>query len=130
MAKKVSAKQRKLRQRIQRIIDSLRRRDPAVTGATVYLVRQRGQFVTGTTCPYCEGLLKVKDLTLDHRTPLSRGGTSAPDNLVYCHRACNERKGLLTDLEYEILLMALRKLPPEAARDVLRRLRAGAKRYG
>lgn len=33
------------------------------------------------------------DLTVDHRTPLSAGGTNAWSNLVVRCRACNSRKG-------------------------------------
>ncbi|GAB4395753.1 MAG: HNH endonuclease [Microscillaceae bacterium] len=47
-------------------------------------------------CQYCGS---VKDLTLDHVIPRSRGGRSTWDNLVTACRTCNSRKGDLTPEE-------------------------------
>jgi HNH endonuclease len=43
------------------------------------------------TCQYCGK--HMRDLTLDHVIPRSRGGPSTWENLVACCRACNGRKG-------------------------------------
>ena len=43
------------------------------------------------TCQYCGK--HIRDLTLDHVLPRSRGGQSTWENLVACCRACNGRKG-------------------------------------
>jgi HNH endonuclease len=43
------------------------------------------------TCQYCGK--HVRDLTLDHVIPRSRGGPSTWENLVASCRACNGRKG-------------------------------------
>ncbi len=43
------------------------------------------------TCQYCGKHLR--ELTLDHVVPRSRGGQSTWENLVACCRACNGRKG-------------------------------------
>ena len=43
------------------------------------------------TCQYCGK--HMRDLTLDHVLPRSRGGQSTWENLVACCRACNGRKG-------------------------------------
>jgi HNH endonuclease len=43
------------------------------------------------TCQYCGKHLR--DLTLDHVIPRSRGGQSTWENLVACCRSCNGRKG-------------------------------------
>ncbi|HUY76840.1 MAG TPA: HNH endonuclease, partial [Ktedonobacterales bacterium] len=43
------------------------------------------------TCQYCGKHLR--ELTLDHVIPRSRGGQSTWENLVACCRACNGRKG-------------------------------------
>ena len=43
------------------------------------------------TCQYCGK--RMRELTLDHIIPRSRGGGSTWDNLVACCRACNGRKG-------------------------------------
>ena len=45
------------------------------------------------TCQYCFELMGAGELTLDHVTPRSRGGTSSWENLVACCRDCNNRKG-------------------------------------
>ena len=43
------------------------------------------------TCQYCGK--HMRELTLDHVLPRSRGGQSTWENLVACCRACNGRKG-------------------------------------
>lgn len=47
----------------------------------------------GNRCFYC-GI--GGKLTLDHQTPLSRGGTNNLDNIVPCCGSCNSRKGTKT----------------------------------
>ena len=43
-------------------------------------------------CAYCYKPLPDNELTWDHVTPVSRGGTNNPwDNLVPCCRHCNRR---------------------------------------
>lgn len=44
----------------------------------------------GNRCVECDS---PDDLTLDHRVPLSRGGTNREDNLQTMCRPCNHRKG-------------------------------------
>ncbi|WP_026999092.1 HNH endonuclease [Eisenibacter elegans] len=56
-------------------------------------------------CQYCGA---VKDLTLDHVLPRSRGGRSSWENLVTACKRCNSRKGDLTPEEAN---MPLRKKP-------------------
>lgn len=54
----------------------------------------------GRRCQYCGGRPAMRQLTLDHRLPLARGGTDSAGNLwVACH-ACNHQKGLRTEEEY------------------------------
>lgn len=40
----------------------------------------------------CTACGDTNDLTVDHRVPLSQGGTNHPSNLVVLCRACNSRK--------------------------------------
>jgi len=48
----------------------------------------------GMVCGICGGdILYVADIDIDHIIPVSRGGTSGPDNLQVAHRGCNLRKG-------------------------------------
>lgn len=44
-------------------------------------------------CHYCCGRLTVKNRTVDHVIPLSRGGKHCPDNLVAACKSCNCSKG-------------------------------------
>lgn len=63
----------------------------AMHGAVYTLVKQAradGSF---------HGVLKLTrkriDLTIDHRKPVSKGGTNALTNLGFAHRRCNLEKG-------------------------------------
>ena len=51
-------------------------------------------------CVYCEEELDWDNLAIDHKTPLSRGGTDHPDNLQATCFECNEEKGNKTHAEY------------------------------
>lgn len=55
------------------------------------------------TCQYCGK--HMRELTLDHILPRSRGGQSTWENLVACCRACNGRKGnrLLKDVGMHLI---------------------------
>tara|TARA_B100000575_G_C23085402_1_gene625511 strand:- start:1245 stop:1505 length:261 start_codon:yes stop_codon:yes gene_type:complete len=44
-------------------------------------------------CQYCSDVFDVKQLTLDHVLPRSRGGETTWDNIVTSCRACNTYKG-------------------------------------
>lgn len=82
------------------------------------------------SCGYCLGPLTAANLSLDHGRPLARGGGWGLDNLRPCCRVCNEYKGSLLQWEYLELLTALEHFEPAGRADVLRRLRAGAGRWG
>lgn len=58
----------------------------AVSKRTRYEVLRRDDF----TCRYCRS--KDGELTVDHVTPVSLGGTDKPDNLVAACRDCNAGK--------------------------------------
>jgi 5-methylcytosine-specific restriction endonuclease McrA len=51
-------------------------------------------------CFYCKIALTKQTRTLDHKIPLSRGGSNEPENLVPCCRTCNSRKHDLTAEEF------------------------------
>ena len=51
-------------------------------------------------CHYCQRKVPVKELTMDHVIPLSRGGQSTKGNLVPCCKECNTAKK--TDLPPEL----------------------------
>jgi len=56
-------------------------------------------------CAYCGGL---GPLEVDHRTPLSRGGTNSIDNVLPACANCNRKKGQLTEPEFRARLAAER----------------------
>jgi len=55
--------------------------------------------VSKGVCHYCRKKFKAADLTLDHVTPLARGGTSTRGNCVPACRACNATKKLDTPVD-------------------------------
>lgn len=44
------------------------------------------------TCAYCGKEFAFANLTLDHITPLSKGGKTRKNNLVLCCKECNQKK--------------------------------------
>lgn len=53
------------------------------------------------TCHYCNQTTPRKNRTMDHKTPLSRGGLHDPDNLVMACGSCNSSKRDLTEEEFK-----------------------------
>ena len=51
-------------------------------------------------CVYCDEDLDWDNLAIDHKIPLSRGGTNHTNNLQATCNECNEEKGNKTDAEY------------------------------
>ena len=43
-------------------------------------------------CYYCGGHFRPKDLSMDHKTPIVRGGRSSKNNLVPSCKECNNEK--------------------------------------
>jgi 5-methylcytosine-specific restriction endonuclease McrA len=78
-------------------------------------------------CPYTGELITVRNFSVDHDVPISRGGTFWFENLRIVSRRGNEVKGKLTHDEFMRLLETLDAMDPEAKQDILRRLRAGGK---
>lgn len=52
------------------------------------------------TCYYCGKEITGKDKTIDHKTPVSRGGKNNKENLVVCCRKCNSTKNNKTEKEF------------------------------
>ena len=52
-------------------------------------------------CHYCGTRHKPSDLTMDHKIPISRGGTSEKYNLVPACKECNNKKKHLLPVEWE-----------------------------
>lgn len=52
-------------------------------------------------CYYCQKKFPAKELTMDHRVPLTRGGKSIKSNLVPCCKECNNNKKYLLPFEWK-----------------------------
>ena len=57
------------------------------------------QKLASGTCHYCEKSFAKEDLTMDHKVPISRGGTTSKGNIVVCCKACNSEKKYYTPAE-------------------------------
>ena len=102
------------------------RKDGAVLDYTVHDVRQL--LADNPLCSYCRGPLSFA-ASLDHKTPIARGGRHTLENLAVCCTRCNALKGSWTAEEFRALLALLADLHPAARQDLERRLLAGGKRY-
>jgi 5-methylcytosine-specific restriction endonuclease McrA len=58
-------------------------------------------------CGYCDRPTPARELTMDHRVPLVRGGRSTRGNLVPACKACNSAKRYLLPIEWEAYLARL-----------------------
>jgi 5-methylcytosine-specific restriction enzyme A len=58
-------------------------------------------------CGYCGRATPSRELTMDHRVPLVRGGRSVRSNLVPACRACNAAKKYLLPVEWAAYLTRL-----------------------
>lgn len=65
----------------------------------VYLLCEQG-----FECPYCGALLDERSAEVDHKKPLSRGGSDEIFNLQVVCRRCNREKHSKTDAEYRAWL--------------------------
>ena len=63
----------------------------------------------GNVCYYCKSNNPMI-MTIDHKTPISRGGADDKDNMVCCCFICNHLKGSLTVNEFRKYMSSLRKL--------------------
>lgn len=68
---------------------------------------------SNTRCYYCNHGVKESKRTIDHKTPLCRGGKTISENLVMSCFQCNNEKDFLTEEEYkeykEVLDMRISK---------------------
>jgi 5-methylcytosine-specific restriction endonuclease McrA len=90
------------------------RRSARVNGAagswTVEQFYARCEFY-GWRCYLCGDPLTLSSLVVEHRIPLSRGGSNWPANLAPSCRSCNSRKGTLTEFEYRLRLVGVEVTP-------------------
>lgn len=79
-------------------------------------------------CEYTGELIKLSDIQIDHRTPISRGGSFGVENLAITSGKSNQHKSELLDFEFLQLLALLNSFDPKAKNNVLSRLRSGGGR--
>lgn len=60
-------------------------------------------------CFYTKEKITEKDFGIDHKIPLSRGGTNDISNLCVVTQSINKAKGNMTDTEFKQLLKVIRK---------------------
>ena len=81
----------------------------------------------GTTCRYCGRKMDINNIVLDHIIPISKGGTSNPDNLQIICKSSNSMKGSLDETNFSILLDWLDSVPEELKKDISIRLARGVR---
>lgn len=59
-------------------------------------------------CYYCHDPLRLNG-TIDHKVPVSRGGSSNPSNIVLACKKCNSTKYTKTDTEFHVYMSALKE---------------------
>jgi len=119
-----------LEERCKSTLKSMRaraRKDGAVIALTVADLLT----VIPENCVYCKQRITPAILNIDHKVPVSRGGSYDLDNLIGICKSCNSRKSILDAHEYRQLLRKLAELTDELGSDfvmknVLKRLAAGA----
>lgn len=80
----------------------------------------------GKQCKYCDKILTINTIALDHIVPISKGGASNIDNLQVICKTSNAIKGSLNEESFKLLLDWLDTVSEELKKDVLLRLAWGA----
>jgi hypothetical protein len=78
---------------VSKQIDKIRRRHS-------YTTLSNKVKATSNVCYYCNKVLTLEEATVDHRTPLSRGGKHERKNLVVSCKECNNLKADMTEEEF------------------------------
>jgi len=71
-------------------------------------------------CQYCTIKFDIKDLTLDHVIPSSKGGDTSWENIVTCCARCNIKKGNKYLREIDMKLLKKPKAPKWSPKVYLR----------
>ena len=101
--------QGQLRRRLARTAYKHKRREAGtITRKMIESVMSQATLDDGCmVCEYCDRAIKDRDWHLEHRIPISRGGTNAIENLGVACPACNLEKGPKTPDEYREYLGVL-----------------------
>jgi 5-methylcytosine-specific restriction endonuclease McrA len=87
-----------------------------------WVLQQFGSESKPTRCPYCGAWIDISNFVVDHRIPVSSGGSLALANLSAVDGRCNDIKGRMTGAEYMALLKGLETFSQTGRTDVLHRL--------
>ncbi len=91
--------QRKYERRLKYLEQS-----PAIRSASRplkdHLIKEQSEDGETIVCFYCEQVIPVGESHLEHKKPISRGGTNSRRNLVLSCAPCNLRKGKKTHEEF------------------------------
>jgi len=83
----------------------------------------------GNSCKYCNEILVLDNMSLDHKIPKSRGGSCEMENLEIICKKCNTRKASLTHVEFKSLMGFLNKQNKDFKNIVLARMAMGGMLY-
>ena len=76
-------------------------------------------------CEYCDCKLHKNNREVDHKTPISRGGSFNANNLAYICHNCNSAKGEMNEQEFRSILNTI-KTWDDKGNNLLKRLRASS----
>jgi hypothetical protein len=109
-----------MRQRCLRLYPDLVDSVPSVDVLHEWLENQKP-----LTCYYSDVPLSVYDISIDHKQPLSKGGTNDLSNLCVSSQDMNTAKGGLNEKEFKSLLKTINKWSKDSGDMFLARLRYG-----
>jgi len=92
---------------------------PAVNGQEIKKEKQKARDLRKTQwwkrkcaegrCYYCGREIPQRELTMDHKVPIVRGGKSAKNNVVPACKQCNSKKKHSLPLEWEEYLERIKQ---------------------
>lgn len=65
--------------------------------------------ISAGVCYFCAKQFSPKELTMDHLTPLARGGQSTKGNIVAACKECNTKKRSMLPIEWNEYMERLEK---------------------
>ena len=72
-----------------------------IEGADAISFEDWKKLYSAETCYYCGKAISGRNKTVDHKTPISKGGTNKLDNLCMCCQSCNSKKGNKTEADFK-----------------------------